>query len=178
MKNIAKIACCALVAVGTLAAQSPTKPAAKPAGLGKPEASSNEDLNIRAYIQLLRSDVKKQFSQIVGQVMRLDSEQSTKFWPIYKEFEAENARIGDQILTLLKDYADHYDEMTGAVADQLVDQLLKIEQQRTDQKRKYYERVKEALDPITAARFVQVVNQLENLVDLQIAAQLPVIGVE
>jgi len=34
---------------------------------------SNEDLNIQAYIQLLRSDINKAKSQIIGNVMQLDA---------------------------------------------------------------------------------------------------------
>lgn len=176
MRRILIAVACAMLAAVALPAQTPAKPSAKPAGLGKAEATSNEDLNIRAYIQLLRTDVRKQASQIVGQVMQLDTDQANKFWPIYKDFEAENSGIGDQIVALLKDYSDHYDQMTGVVADRLANQLFTIQSQRNDLKKKYYERFKQALDPITAARFVQVINQLQNLMDLQIASQLPVIG--
>jgi hypothetical protein len=66
--------------------------------------------------------------------------------------------------------------MTPQVADQLASKLLDIEQQRNALKRTYYGKFKSALDPITAARFLQVENQLENLIDLQIAARLPVIN--
>jgi flagellar biosynthesis chaperone FliJ len=108
-------------------------------------------------------------------VMQLDAEQATKFWPIYKEFELELARIGDQIVTVVHDYAANYENLTPPVADQLATKILSIEQQRNELKRKYYLQVKAGLDAITAARFLQVENQLERLVDLQIAAELPVI---
>ncbi len=178
MRRLLTPAACALLAGTTLLAQTANKPATQPAGLGKAEVSSNEDVNIRAYIQLLRTDVRKQASEIMGQVMRLDAGQAAKFWPIYREFESERTVIGDQIIGLLKNYADHYDEMTDAVADQLANQLLSIERQRNDLKKKYYERAKSDLGAITAARFLQVENQLEKIADLQMAAQLPVIGVE
>ena len=110
----------------------------------------------------------------MGEVMQLDASQAATFWPIYKEFESELSVIGDQILSLVKDYAAHYDNLTAMVADQLADKLLTIEQQRTELKRKYYTRFKEALDALIAARFLQVENQLERLADLQIAAELPV----
>jgi len=178
MRRILSTAACVLLAGTTLLAQSANREATQPVGLGKAQASANEDLNIRAYIQLLRTDVRKQLSEIMGQVMRLDADQAAKFWPIYREYESERTAIGDQIVSLLKNYADHYDNMTDAVADQLANQLLSIERQRNDLKKKYYERVKSGLDAITAARFLQVENQLEKLADLQMAAQLPVIGVE
>jgi hypothetical protein len=178
MKRMAVSLTCALLVAFALSAQTPAKGPAKSSGLGKSEAASNEDLNIRAYIQLLRSDVRKQASQIMGDVMQLDTDQATKFWPIYKEFETEQGRIGDQIVALLKNYAQNYNQMTGQVADQLVNQLFAIEQQRTELKKKYYGQFKQALDPVTAARFVQVENQLEKLMDLQIAAGLPVVGAQ
>jgi hypothetical protein len=137
-------------------------------------AVSDQDLNIRAYIELLRIDLRKQKALIMGRVMQLDADEAATFWPIYKEFEVELSRIGDQIFSLVKEYSVNYDKMTAPVADQLAIRLLTIEQQRNDLKRKYYMRVKGALDSLIAARFLQVENQLERLIDLQIAAELPV----
>jgi hypothetical protein len=62
-------------------AQTVSKPAPKSAGLGKSEAGSNEDMNIRAYIELLRTDIRKSKSQIMGDVRELDTDESAKFWP-------------------------------------------------------------------------------------------------
>jgi len=174
MKTFLISAACLVLAAAALAAQD--KPAGKAAGLGKPGAESNEEMNIRAYIELLRTDVKKFKSDIMGQVMQLDASQNAQFWPIYKDFESDYASIGDQIVAAVRKYADTYDNMTDAVADQLGSQILSIEQQRNELKKKYYDRLKEKMGAITAARFLQVENQLERVMDLQLAAQLPVIG--
>jgi hypothetical protein len=153
---------------------APAKPAASTAVSAAPESA--HDMNIRAYIELLRTDVKKGKAQIMGAVMQLDADQAAAFWPIYKEFETDNTKIGDQIVDLVKRYADNYDSMTEEVADQLATKLLDIQQQRNDLLRTYYGKFKTALDPITAARFLQVENQVDKLIDLQIAAELPVIS--
>lgn len=176
MRTLLFAATCALLAASAAPAQTPSKPEAKAAGLGKPAGTQNEDMNIRAYIELLRTDVKKYKSQIMGDVMQLDTDQSVKFWPIYKEFDAEFSGLGDQVVALIRDYAKHYDNMTDSAADELARRVLDIEQERNGLKRRYYERVKSGLDAITAARFLQVENQLERLIDLQIAAELPVIS--
>jgi len=176
MKRTVIAAICTLLAAAALQSQAPVKPASNATGLGKPAAVSSEDINIRAYIELLRTDLKKSKSQILGEVMQLDASQATKFWPIYKEFESEYATLGDQILAAVKTYVDHYESMTDAVAEQLGNQVLSIEQQRNVLKKKYYDRVKNDLGAITATRFLHVENQLERIVDLQIAAQLPVNG--
>jgi hypothetical protein len=170
------IAAGGLLLAAALFAQTAATSAKKTAGLGKQEAASNEERNIRAYIELLRSDIRDSRTQIVGDVMALDATQAAKFWPIYKDFETEYAAVGEKIIAAVKKYVDDYADMTDAVADQLANQVLSIEQQRNALKKKYYDRFKESVGALTAARFLQVENQLERVTDLQIAAQLPVIG--
>jgi hypothetical protein len=138
-------------------------------------AQTDQDLNIRAYIELLRGDVNKSKSQVMGQVMALDPDQSAKFWPVYRDYQAALAKIGDRVADLIKDYAANYANMTDAAADNLSNRMLTLEQERTLLKKQYYERVKTALGAIHATRFLQVENQLERLVDLQVSASLPVI---
>ena len=137
---------------------------------------SNEEMNLQAYVGLLRSDVKKAKSQVMSEVMQLDAGEAAKFWPIYQEFETELTKTGDSVQALVKDYATNYDSMTPEIADRLANKFLEIEQQRHDLKKKYYARFKGALDAVTATRFLQVETQLEKLIDLQLASHLPVLG--
>jgi hypothetical protein len=177
MKRTIVIMSFALLGAASLPAQTVT-PVKNPtgAGLGKQDAATNEDMNIRAYIELLRTDLRKSKTQVMGDVMQLDADQAAKFWPVYKEFDTAYTALGDQIAALVKNYAEHYDAMTPDVADQLAQKALSIEDERNELKKKYYARMKDALDAVTAARFLQIENQLERIVDLQLAAQLPVIG--
>jgi hypothetical protein len=174
MRTLLFSAASALLMVAQLPGQTPAKASVASAERSEPKASSNRELNTRAYIELLRTDIKKEKSQVMGQIMQLDADQSAKFWPIYKSFETELTGIGDEILNLVQTYISNYYQMTDDTADQLALKLLDIEQKRNQLKKKYYLRVKEGLDAVTAARFLQVENQLERLVDLQIAADLPV----
>ena len=177
MKKTVGIVVGVFLASGILFGQSPEK--AKTSRLmAAPQTSnvpSNVDLNLRAYIELLRSDVRKENAAVIGEVMQFDAADAAKFWPIYKEYEAELIRGGDEKLALIKKYADHYENMTDAIADELARGALRLEQERHDLKVKYYERFKESLGTITAARFLQVENQLLMLLDLQVDASLPVV---
>jgi hypothetical protein len=56
----------------------------------------------------------------MGQVMQFDADDAAKFWPIYKEYDAELAHIGDCKLAMIKKYSDNYENMTDAVADELM----------------------------------------------------------
>src|SRR5436305_6893650 len=115
-----------LLACAGLMAQSPTKPKSKPANNTQAVTTSNEDLNLRAYTELLRSDLRKSKSQVVGQVMQFDTDQAAIFWPIYKQFEADLSKIGDRTATLVKKYTDNYEKMTNEVAEQMAKEFLSI----------------------------------------------------
>ncbi len=152
-----------------LAAQKPKAP------VDQTSQPSDKDLNIRAYIELLRSDVQSQATAIIAAVMQFDDVQAAKFWPIYREFELDLSKIGDQRVALIVKYSDNYQNMTDEVADQLAQEVFKLEQARNDLKVRYYERIKKALTARDAARFVQVLNQILMITDLQVASGLPVI---
>ena len=176
MKCISLLAFIILAIGGNLLAQSSTPSTTSPAGQSQTVSASNQSLNIEAYVELLRSEVRKSKVQIVGEVMQLDSSQAATFWPIYNQFESEYIKIGNQVIALVKNYSDNYSQMTDQVADQLANELFAIEQKRNDLKKQYYQKFKQALGAITSVRFLQVENQLERVADLQIASQLPVIS--
>jgi hypothetical protein len=136
---------------------------------------SDNEKNLQAYISLLRADVRKRKAEVMGAVMQLDAEDAVAFWPIYRDFETDLRKLYDQLGVAIRKYAAEYENMTDPIADQLATQVLDLEQQRNNIKRRYYTRFKTALDAIVAMRFLQVENQLERIIDLQIASELPVV---
>jgi hypothetical protein len=142
---------------------------------GAAGGDDTRELNLRAYTELLRSDIRAQKVAVITEVMQFTEAEDTKFWPIYREYERELAAINDNRLALIDEYAAAYEKMTDAAADRLAQGALDLEARRHALKAKYYERFKSALAPRTAARFLQVENQILLLLDLQIAASLPVV---
>ena len=148
---------------------------------GQVATSSTEDAkekNLDVYINLLRSDVRQQKAEIMGAVMLLSADDAAKFWPIYSEYDAELTKLNDRRVANIKEYADNYDEMTDAKADELIQKSLAFQKERSELLAKTYEQVKQSLGAITAARFVQVEHQLILIIDLQIVSRLPVVGKE
>jgi hypothetical protein len=140
-----------------------------------PSADETRESNLRVYAELLRSDVRAQAVAIITEVMQFSEAEDAKFWPVYREFERDLATINDDRLALIKEYAVNYEKMTDAVADKLARGALDLEGKRHELKVKYYDRFKSVLAPKTAAKFLQVENQLLLLLDLQIAASLPIV---
>ena len=147
-------------------------------GTGKQAAisPSSDPQNIQAYIDLLRADVRQQKAEMMGAVMLLSAADSAKFWPIYEQYDAELTKLNDQRVANIQDYANAYDQMTDDKADELIRKAMAYRKERSELLAKYYELVKQALGGITAARFVQVEDQLLLIIDLQIDSSLPVVG--
>ena len=132
--------------------------------------------NIQEYIELMRSNVRDQKAEIMGAVMQLDIDESAKFWPIYSEYDVELAKVNNLRVQNIQDYAQNYTQMTDEKADELIQKALSFQKQRSDLLAKYYDRMKQSLGAVTAARFLQVENQLLLIIDLQIASSLPIVG--
>jgi hypothetical protein len=52
-------------------------------------------------------------------------------------------------------------------------QVFALEAQRAELKKKYFDKMKKTLSPVTAARFFQIENQIQHIIDLQVSASLP-----
>jgi hypothetical protein len=142
-------------------------------------ASSEEDAqkkNFQVYVDLLRKDVRQQKAEIMGAIMVLSADDAAKFWPIYSEYDAELTRLNDKRVENIKEYARTYNQMTDEKADELIQKSLANQKQRADLLATTYDRVKQAVGAVTAARFAQVEHQLLLIIDLQIASSLPVVG--
>ena len=107
--------------------------------------------------------------------MVLSTDDAAKFWPIYSEYDAELSKLNDQRIANIKEYAQAYDQMTDEKADELIQKSLAYQKQRAELLAQTYEKVKQALGAVTAARFAQVEHQLLLIIDLQIASSLPIV---
>lgn len=143
--------------------------------VASPEADAKKK-NTDAYIALLRRDVRQEKAEAMGSMMVLSAQDSAKFWPIYSEYDVALNKLNDQRVATIKEYAENYNQMTDEKADELVRKSMEFRKQRAELLAGTYEKVKQALGAITAARFVVVEDQLLLLIDLQIVSSLPIVG--
>jgi hypothetical protein len=153
-----------LFASGSLYAQSPTPP-----------AGADE---IRGYFELFRSDVSATKVRVINEVMKLTGPEAEKFWPVYREYEKELAAVAERKLALIREFAPlHFGgTLDDEQASRLADLWLKNTQERLDLWKKYHKQISKAVSPIRAAQFLQVEHQMALFIDLNIAAEMPVLG--
>ena len=169
--TLAVFAC--LVSTPAVFAQSNATAQAPPASAA---SAPQTEQNINQYIDLMRKDVRSQKSAVMDTVMQLDPDQAAKFWPIYRDYDAELTKLNDLRVANIKEYAKSYNDLTDAKADELMRNAISYQQQRMELLVKYYDRAKESLGGVTAARFLQVEHQLLLIIDLQIDSSLPIAG--
>ena len=153
-----------MMAATSLSAQ---QPAVTPA--------ETKDSNLRAYVELLRADVRAQKVAFFTELMSFTDAEDKAFWPIYRAYDVELSALNDERVAGIDEYVRNYGKVSEALADKLATKALEIEVRRTALKQKYYARFKAALSATTAAQFLQIENQLLLITDLQIAAALPIV---
>lgn len=141
--------------------------------VGQTADNATSEKTMKEYVDLLRKDLRKDKSAVVDQAMGLDSEQKSKFYPIYEKYEKELTQIWDKRLANIKKYADNYPNVSDAVADELVANAQASQAARSALLKKYYGQMKSALGAKVGARFLQVENDLSSLIDLQLNSNIP-----
>lgn len=174
--NLILLATLSLLAVVTAA---PSRAQTKTQNVeGKASASAQSDTatNVQAYIDLLHSDVRQQKAEFMGSVMLLSARDAAKFWPIYSDYDVALAKLNDQRIENIKQYAHSYNDLTDEEADRLIQKSAAFQKERAELLVATYEKVKQALGGVTAARFAQIEHQLLLIIDLQIDSSLPIAG--
>jgi hypothetical protein len=155
---------CFLPAPKTLAQAAPAqKPAADPA------KALDQD------VKLLRQDIQSKKKQLIASNLTLTDAESTKFWPVYDQYTAELMKINDQKYVLVKEYASQWGTMTNDQALSLLKRSMAVDEQTTQLRNKYVPIFNKVVGGKTVATFFQLDRRIQNLLDLQLASQIPLV---
>lgn len=126
-------------------------------------------------IQLLRKDLQSARKQIVAANMMLSDNEAQKFWPVYDSYTAEATKINDAKVSVIKDYAANYRNMTDAKAETLVKRWGDADESAIQLRTKYFPKFQQVISATKAARFFQIDRRISMLVDLQVASEVPLV---
>jgi hypothetical protein len=131
--------------------------------------------NLRAFVELARSDLKTQKALIISENLPMTGEEAAEFWPLQRDYQHELTRLNDEKLAIIRDYAVNFQTMTDEKAAELTKRSFDLEEKKTDLKRQYFKKMAKVMPARKVARFFQLDNQINLAVDLQVAASLPLI---
>ncbi|MBP1777894.1 MAG: hypothetical protein H6Q86_3905 [candidate division NC10 bacterium] len=163
------LACLCFVILGVLPwlALAQQAPAPPPPPDAKAEAMEE--------IRLTRVVIQAGRQAIVTEAMDLTPAEMETFWPLYREYRLEAAKVGDRVVALIERYAANYDTMTEEAANKLLSDFVKIERARADLKAKFLPRFKKVLPATKVMRFYQVENKMDIAVLNEMADQIPLV---
>ena len=137
--------------------------------------SAPDSGNLRALVELVRKDVRTEKALILAQNIDFTNDEAVDFWPLYSEYELDLSKWYDRRFALLKNYFENQNTMSDDQTRTLANDVFSLEEKRTDLKRDYYKKFSKIVGPKKAARFFQIENQLNALIDMRIAAEVPLI---
>jgi hypothetical protein len=134
-------------------------------------SSDGPDLN--SEIETIRADARAEKVATITELMNFTPQESSAFWPIYKKYANDLARLNDGRVELIKSYANKYPNLTNAEAKEMAEKSFDLDMRRVELKKKYFNEFSKQMPATTVARFFQLEHRLDLLVDVQIASDLP-----
>lgn len=126
-------------------------------------------------IELMRANVRHEKSNWIRSNVPVTEREADVFWPLYRRYQTELTKIGEERLALIKDFAAHHENLTDTKARGILDRSFAIDSKLATIRRIYKNEFLTVLPPKVVARFFQVEHRLNLLIDLELAAQIPLI---
>jgi polyhydroxyalkanoate synthesis regulator phasin len=127
-------------------------------------------------LQQLRSEIQADRQAVVMANLKLTDAEGQAFWPLYREYRGEMAKVGDRLQKLIQDYAVTYENATPEQAKAMVDEMMSIQRADLKVKESYLPRFRKVIPELKVARFLQIENKIDTLIKLDLAANIPLIG--
>jgi Spy/CpxP family protein refolding chaperone len=126
-------------------------------------------------LELSREAVDKQKRVIVAGSLPLSDEEADAFWPLFDEFQKELKKIDRRSDRLIAQYSAEYATLAGARAKAMIDEALRIEEDRVKLKRRWLKRMEPVLPPRLLARYFQLESKFQAVVAADLARQIPLV---
>jgi len=142
-------------------------------GQGATSVSKNPEASLDSDVALLRQDIQSEKKQIIAANLQLTDAESTKFWPVYNQYNAELTELGNQKYALIKEYAQGFGKLTDEQALSLIRRSLELDEQLAQLRSKYVSIFNKVLPGTKTATFFQMDRRIAALIDLKLAAEIP-----
>jgi hypothetical protein len=126
-------------------------------------------------IQQTQAELKADRQAVVAANLPLSEGEARAFWPVYKEYRSEVEKLGDRLAKVIAAYAANFETMTDTKADAFFTEWLAIEGDRAAVRSKFVPKIRAVLPVQKAARFFQIENKLDSIVNVTVASEIPLL---
>lgn len=162
MKKLIGTIIIALLASFTLFAQAPS--------ISSKVQGQNMDF------ETIKTLIKAEKRGVLKENMNLSETEAEKFWPVYDRYEFEQSQLLNEQYALLKEYAESFETLDEKRTNELMNISFKLNKREISLNQKYFKAMKKVVSTQTAARFVQIMGQLNTVIDLSMTQELPLVN--
>jgi hypothetical protein len=124
-------------------------------------------------IELTRANIQTARQAIIAEGMKLTDDESLAFWPAYRDYRLEMARLGDRLVKVITEFAGAKAALSDEQANRLLDEYLEIRAKDVSVKKKYAPVFRKILPAPKVTRFFQLENKLDAVVNYDLAQAIP-----
>ena len=126
-------------------------------------------------VQLTRSAIQAERQAILATNLELSEKESAIFWPLYEEYRKALESAVNTRVDLLNQYFASYETLTDLEATALLDKHIAWEKEVLKVRSTYAKKMGKALSGKTVARFFQIENKMDIIVEYELAGEIPLI---
>ena len=127
----------------------------------------------RTDIELTRAHIQKERQAIIAEAMQLTEDESLGFWPAYRDYRVEMARLGDRLVKVITEFVSDPTTLGDEKANRLLDEYLSIKAQDVAVKKKFVPVFRKLLPAPKVTRFFQLENKLDAVIAYDLAGTIP-----
>lgn len=126
-------------------------------------------------IKALRQDMTSQKKMLVAANMQLTETEAQKFWPVYDEYALEEISIIDNRVSMIKEYAEDYNNLTDTQAQNLIKRWIQADDAEVKLRLKYIPIFSKVLPAKKMALFIQIDRRFGQVLDVKVMSAIPLL---
>ena len=126
-------------------------------------------------IQLTRSAIQTERQAVVAANLGLNESESAVFWPLYRDYRNAVEQAADARVDILRRLFSNYETLTDDEAMSLLDDHLAFEKEMLKIRTSYAKKMSKVLPGRTVARFFQIENKMDVIIDYEMAGEIPLV---
>ncbi len=151
-------------------AAQPSAPPSSQGANAQPTTVTDKD------VEMLRQDIRDQRKQIVAINLPLTADEATKFWPVFDQYRKDAIKPNDQRWEVIKAYAQNYDTMTEAQAQDYMKRANAVDEELLALRMRYVPKFETAISAKKTALFYQIDRRVDLLINLQLSSMIPMVN--
>jgi hypothetical protein len=124
-------------------------------------------------LQVLRAQVLADRKAVVADNLGLTAEESAPFWETWERYQAKVNEVRRARLDLVLDFVESRETMSDDEAIAMLERAIEVKRAFADLEAKWVKEFRQVLPARKVARYFQIENKIDALINVELAAQVP-----